>query len=62
MNKEIEFDEDKVKKIIEIDSFLYREYENKISNFPERKALEIIFHTYIQSDPVLEDKYKNLQV
>lgn len=62
MNTENEFNEEKVKKIIEEDAFLYREYESKASSHPEKKALEIIFQAYILTDSVLENKYQNIKI
>lgn len=62
MNTENEFNEEKVKKIIEEDAFLYREYESKTSSHSEKKALEIIFQAYILTDSVLENKYQNIKI
>ena len=62
MNLELEFDEVKVKKIIEQDAALYNVYEAKNAIFEnEKKTLKFIFESYIEQDQVYRDKYLQIK-
>jgi hypothetical protein len=62
MNLKIEFDEEKVKKIIEQDAMLYNIYEAKSAVFEDdKKTLKFIFDAYIEKDVVLKDKYYQIR-